>query len=177
MCSGKVLYAKDGDTYILKFIGHIRYTPGASYAISRSLEQFISTIFERADFLNIIIDMTDAESIDSTNLGLLAKLSIYMQDKFGRKPSIVSHRENINRILHTICFDEEFTIVPDADVQTEGFDELPCLRRAELEEAKMVLDAHRTLIGLSESNERLFRSVVSVLEEDVARKQAELEGD
>lgn len=173
MCSGKVLYAKDGDTYILKFIGHIRYTPGASYAISRSLEQFVATIFERADFQNIIIDMTEAESIDSTNLGLLAKLSIYMQSTFGRKPSIVSNHENINRILRTICFDEEFVIVPNADISLDNLGELPSPKRTELEEAKMVLDAHRTLIGLSEDNERMFRSVVTVLEQDVARKEGQ----
>ena len=177
MCSGKVLYARAADTYVLKFIGHIRYTSGASYAISRSLEHFISVICRQEDFQHLVIDMTEAESIDSTNLGLLAKLSLYMQKTHGRKPTLVSNRENINRILHTICFDQEFTIVPDADVQVSGMDDLPEAKRTELEEARMVLDAHRTLIGLSASNEKAFHSVISVLEQEVARKEAKVNGE
>ncbi len=62
MKEGRILCAKEGSTYVLKYIGDIRYT------ICAPLSDFVTKLCSSDDFDDILIDLTEAESIDSTNL-------------------------------------------------------------------------------------------------------------
>ncbi|NIW77982.1 MAG: anti-sigma factor antagonist, partial [Calditrichae bacterium] len=69
---------------MLKFSGDIRYTMGCS------LDDFLKKLFKRSDFETILIDLTETRSIDSTSLGLLAKIANFMQHQFHQKAPLVS---------------------------------------------------------------------------------------
>jgi anti-anti-sigma regulatory factor len=57
-----------------------------------------------------VIDLTETRSIDSTTLGLLAKLSIPV-GKVGLLPTVVTTHEDITRLLQSMGFDQVFNIV------------------------------------------------------------------
>jgi hypothetical protein len=58
-----------------------------------------------------VIDLTETRSIDSTTLGLLAKLSILSRQKVGLLPTVVTTHEDITRLLQSMGFDQVFNIV------------------------------------------------------------------
>ena len=65
MREGQILYAKIAETYVLKFSGDVRYT------ICAPLSAFIKQLKGQQGFNDILIDLTETEGIDSTNLGVL----------------------------------------------------------------------------------------------------------
>ena len=105
-----------------------------------------------------VIDLTQTESIDSTNLGLLARIANRMHERGGPRVTIVSHRQDINEVLLTMGFDEE---VPSAG---NGTRPLTTLAPDRNNLGRTMLMAHRTLMALNDRNRDQFADVVSLLE-------------
>lgn len=70
MSTGRIQFAEQDGTFVLKFVGEVRLT------LCSALDATIERIFTALNFSAIVIDLTETRSIDSTTLGLLAKLSI-----------------------------------------------------------------------------------------------------
>ena len=77
MDNGKVLHASHDDIHVLRFIGDIRYT------LSPSIDRFLKEIFSGSPPAGFVIDLTETDSIDSTNLGLLARIAKAMKSLDG----------------------------------------------------------------------------------------------
>src|SRR3546814_17028097 len=78
MSTGRIQFAEQDGTFVLKFVGEVRLT------LCSALDATIERIFTALNFNAIVIDLTETRSIDSTTLGLLAKLSILSRQKVGR---------------------------------------------------------------------------------------------
>ena len=68
-------------------------------------------------------------------------------------------------------FDEVFRILQTTAALRDRLDELPDEVLSEAEVTQCVIDAHRTLMGLSESNQQTFRSLVDALESEKRHQQ------
>ncbi len=112
MDNGNVLHARHGDVHVLRFIGDIRYT------LSPSLERFLEVIFAGPKPAGFIIDLTETDSIDSTNLGLLARIANRMQALRAPRITVVSNRADINSVLTSMALDEVFDIVEDTGLES-----------------------------------------------------------
>jgi anti-anti-sigma factor len=153
-----IQFATTGGTTIIRLFGDIRYTLSAAFS------DFLEGLFQDDAITDIIVDLTRASAIDSTNLGLLAKIAIHCRQHLHHPSIIVSDNHDINEVLRSVSFDQVFKLVsayelPDTELQalqSEAAD------RERL--AKVLLDAHKTLMGLSKENQAKFRDVVSVLE-------------
>jgi anti-anti-sigma factor len=161
---GQILYAKVSNTYVLKFYGDLRYT------ICAPLSAFIKQL-QQLEFDDILIDLTEAEGIDSTNLGLLACIANLVQDRFQRKATVVSTNANVNRTLEIVGFYDVFTIDDQQPLPAVDARDLPRVTDQEREIADAILKAHRTLAQLNEANREMFRSVVDALESELAANQ------
>lgn len=75
MSTGRIQFAEQNGTFVLKFVGEVRLT------LCSALDATIEKIFTALNFSAIVIDLTETESIDSTTLGLLAKLSILSRQR------------------------------------------------------------------------------------------------
>ncbi len=155
---GKILVAQHDGTTVLKLVGDVRLT------MSASLDDFIVTMFEQAEFASVSIDLTDADGLDSTTLGLLAKIAIKAQQQFNFTPLLVCGDPNIHRLLESMCFDSIFDIREQALEELGDFGELSVAVSGEEEIKQKVLEAHRLLMGLSEENAERFRELVCSLE-------------
>jgi anti-anti-sigma factor len=155
--TGTVLYAKQDSTYVLKFVGEIRYTLG------HALDEFLDQLFTKADFDDIVIDLTAATSIDSTGLGLLAKIANFMRGRFGKRTNLVSTNADVNEVLDSVGFYDVFAISSDGGACEQPAQPLivPELSGADL--AKTVLDAHRVLSDLNQANQEQFKSVIDAI--------------
>lgn len=158
MSTGKIQFAEQDGTFVLKFVGEIRLT------LCSALDSTIEKIFSSMNFSAIIIDLTESRSIDSTTLGLLAKLSILSRQKVGMLPTLVTTHEDITRLLQSMGFDQVFNIVDQPPPTPEQLADLPNQDQSEDVVKAKVLEAHRILMSLNESNREAFRDLVSALE-------------
>jgi len=99
MSSGKILVATVNNVPILKFVGDVRVL------MSSSLDNYFSSLYSRAILDRMVIDLTETEGIDSTALGLLAKMSIQLRNRFNVRPTIFSTNKDITRILKSMSID------------------------------------------------------------------------
>ncbi len=155
---GTILFAQLDNVQVLKFVGDVRVTLGPT--ISRYLE----SIGQDTSLKSIVIDLTEAVGIDSTSLGLLAKISLRSQEFLKVLPTIVSTNADVTRILHSMGFERVFLIVEDTDLCRDQMGELPTSVVSESELREQVLEAHRVLMSLNKSNEMKFRDLVEALE-------------
>ena len=88
MKEGSIFSACVDGRYILKFVGDVRLTLCAT--LDCHIEESLASI----DAQEILVDLTEAEGIDSTSLGLIAKLSIKAYALSLPKPTVVSTNEN-----------------------------------------------------------------------------------
>ena len=163
MDNGNVLHASNSGVHVLRFIGDIRYT------LSPSIDRFLEGIFAGPKPVGFVIDLTDTDSIDSTNLGLLARLATRMQRLDARRVTIVSSRDDINAVLNSMALDEVFDIVGDAGLETGTAQEVPQENADREVLARTLIDAHRALMDLNEHNREMIRDVVTALEKNGAR--------
>ncbi len=160
MQSGKVLSATSNGVYILKLEGDVRLN------LSTAFDQFIENMFLAGDYRSALIDLTEAVGIDSTMLGLLAKISIMAQHRSLVKPTIVSSNDDISKILDSMGFEQVFYIVDHVLSQSDELNELPAPELHEEAVRCKVLEAHKTLMSLNESNRQAFQVLVDSLEQE-----------
>ncbi|MFO7703727.1 MAG: STAS domain-containing protein [Halopseudomonas sp.] len=158
MTTGKIQFAESEGTFVLKFVGDVRLT------LCAALDAYIEKIFSVLSFNAIIIDLTETAGIDSTSLGLLAKLSILSKQKVGFLPTLVSNQEDMNRLLQSMGFDQVFNIVSEVTPTDAELKDLPGQLLSEAQVKDKVLEAHRILMDLNEHNREAFRDLVSALE-------------
>lgn len=158
MSNGKIQFAEQNGIFVLKFVGEVRLT------LCSALDATIEKIFASANFTSIVIDLIETRSIDSTTLGLLAKLSILSRQKVGLLPTLVTDQADITRLLHSMGFDQVFNIVDQSTVTPDNLADLPSQDISEPEVKAHVLEAHRILMSLNESNREAFHDLVLALE-------------
>ena len=164
MDNGNVLHASHNDVHVLRFIGDIRYT------LSPSIDRFLEEIFASSKPAGFVIDLTETDSIDSTNLGLLTRLAMRMQRLDAQRVTIVSNRADINSVLNSMALDEVFDIVEDTCMETDATQQVPQKDTDRETLAHTLIEAHRALMDLNERNREMFRDVVASLEKNGASR-------
>lgn len=158
MLKGRIIAADQEGTHVIKFLGDVRLT------LCPALDEYLDNIFRGPHFKTILIDLTEAEGIDSTTLGMLAKMSIRMKKKIGFVPTLVSINDNITRVLMSMGFDKVFVLVNHLDAHPEPTQELVQGHFSDLTVQQKVLEAHRTLMDMNQKNHQEFKNLVDVLE-------------
>ncbi len=159
MRPGQILVADHAGVYVIKMVGDVRLT------LCISFDQFIDTMLSRADFCDVMFDLSEAEAIDSTTLGLMAKIALQGREEKGITPVIFSNNESINRLLQTMGFQEIFTIVSDLEAPVQPEQPLEMDASEEQQVKEKVIEAHKILMGLNRENRETFRNLVKMLEE------------
>ena len=160
MEDGKICYAIVDDTCMLKLTGSI------VYRISPCFDRFLQKVSAEPGVEKFVVDLTGATHIDSTNLGLLARLHEYSFNRSGLRPTVISTKENINEVLKNIGFAGMFTMVETTEPNESEYTDVasaPCDRK---NLSDVMLNAHRELAKLNETNKEKFRDVIKYLEEE-----------
>lgn len=168
MASYKILQAEQQGIYVLKFIGEIRL-----YLCS-TLDIIIDSMSSNPDFKTVVVDLTETTIIDSTTLGLLAKVAVLARKKSSFLPTIISTNPDVTRIIQTMGFGEIFVIMKEPAAELSELEEIPILQATEQEVREKVLDAHHALMDLNESNREEFKDLVLALECENKSEQAVL---
>jgi anti-anti-sigma factor len=158
MRPGQILVADHNGVYVIKMVGDVRLT------LCISFDQFIDNMFSHQQFSTVLFDLSEAEAIDSTTLGLMAKISLLGRDRHGITPVILSTNPSVNRILQTMGFQDIFKIVNQLEAPVAPLQPLPAIAAEESEVQDKVIEAHKVLMSLNEDNRETFRNLVKMLE-------------
>jgi anti-anti-sigma factor len=137
------------------------------YMMARALRRFIDDLVnERNDA--IVIDLRELEAIDSTGMGLLARLGRSTLEH-GRRSVIVCDTPDVTTCLRSAAFDRLFVMLPEWPFPEEAeVAEVPVPIQSRESRAdglgRVMLEAHRELVSLSDANREEFGAVVSALE-------------
>lgn len=159
MSSGKILAADYKHMAMLKFVGEVRVV------MSTTLDNYFTGLYRRGILDAMLVDMSETRSIDSTALGLLAKMAIQLRNRFNVMPTIVSPNPDITRILKSMSLDLICKIVSSVPRQQMQFHELKLQMESESSVRDKVIDAHLTLMTMSEQNRLEFQDLVSALKQ------------
>jgi len=160
MNQGRILIATVDHVPILKFNGDVRVL------MSSALDNYFSSLYQKPVLDKMIVDMTETQGIDSTALGLIAKMAIQLRNRFNVSPTIVSTNPDITRILKSMSIDLICNIVENMDSRETQFDELNLMDETEETVRQKVIEAHQTLMALSDENKAEFQDLISVLKAD-----------
>jgi anti-anti-sigma factor len=166
MTSCQVTHAARDEIHVLRYFGRV------DYMVAPAIKQFTDELVAKGGVRALIFDLTQAQSLDSTNLGLLARLSESILSSGGARSVIVSTSKDINSVLHSMCFDEVFEIVSERReaAPLAGGEEIvgPSPAPSPEELRGTMLEAHRTLVALNEAGRLQFQDVVACLDAEAA---------
>ena len=163
---GSIKIAEHEGVYVIKMVGDVRLT------LCLSFDRFIRSMLEAPNFCSAMFDLSDAIAIDSTTLGLMAKISILSKDKCSERPLVVTSSPSIKRLLVSMGFEDIFSIVDQEALPLSASNQLGCDDELDCDDEvvdedqvrKKVVEAHRVLMGLNESNSNAFKELVETLE-------------
>ena len=164
MADGRILVGDSDGVYLLKLVGDVRVT------LCISAEGFIQRLLGDPDFKAISVDLTETRGMDSTSLGILARLAIETRKLHGLRPTLLVTNPDLEKLLRVSGFAEEFIIVRSAEPSAVVVSELPRRRNMDEQELRRrVIESHRTLMSMNATNESTFRDLVQALEDEEAQ--------
>lgn len=160
MSTGHVEYASLNGTHIFKLIGEVR----AQSCIS--LDKLLNRIEQQSNVVGAIVDLTQTTFIDSTVLGILAKLGLKLKQIHNIQAVMLSTNSDITTLANSMGLGQVFVILNycgDPKVCTRELMEEHITHNTML---TTVLDAHKTLMKLNESNQNMFEPLVKQLQKE-----------
>ncbi|MGL1901218.1 MAG: STAS domain-containing protein [Fibrobacterales bacterium] len=142
----------------LKLCGDLKYFKSFCF------DQFLEETFTEKPLPHITIDLSDANFIDSTNLGLIAKIARLHDAQFDEKVIILSPNESIHQVLLSMGFDQVFDIKLVSEPLAGEFQDVP-EEKAELEHFQdTIYKSHKLLSEMNQKNRETFKGVVESME-------------
>lgn len=158
----KFLVGEYEDKIFVQFVGN------ATMKNSKTIEELFDNIFA-GEKKEIIIDFKDCNYMDSTMLGFLAKTAIKLKKVWNKQMfefnaiNMVKASLKSTGVYNLMEHLEDFSgVVQLTELQVKDFSDKG-------EKARHILDAHKTLMSLSEENEKVFKNVVDLLEKDIKK--------
>lgn len=158
MSAGKILVSDQEGNYLLKFSGDVRVT------LCGSLNRHMDTIFGSQDFKQVVIDMLDAEGVDSTTLGLIAKLGLHCRKTYSINVQLFCQNPSILRTLDCMGFDEIIDIFQQVPEINAPLHDIEAVNPDIDEVRRQVLEAHKLLMQLSPDSSKEFTDLIRALE-------------
>ena len=158
MQEGRILAACHEGAYVLRLVGDVRVT------LCTTIEDYLQKMYEDPGFTSVWVDLTQAEGLDSTTLGVLAQLALNVNEKFGFKPAVFTCDPGIVRLLQSMSFDRLYDIREEACVEPADITQIPSVSGSQQQVRDTVIEAHRVLMGLSEDNRERFQDLMNTLE-------------
>jgi anti-anti-sigma factor len=158
MQDGKILAASHNGAYVIRFEGDVRLT------LCTSIDDYFQRMFDDPAFASVWVDLCSAEGLDSTTLGLLAKLALTVKERFGFQPAIYSCDPGINRLINSMGFQQLFDLREEVCGAPDEAAAIPVVEGSESQVKDKVIEAHKVLMELSPENRARFKDLLTVLE-------------
>lgn len=165
---GRIRYAVHPSLVVLRLEGDLRVT------LSKSLDKLLRALFDISvqPQPKLVVDLSDAVNIDSTMLGLLARAAINLKQSPHGNPVVICPSEDMQALVYSMALDQVFDIDASNEQGLEGMTSEFHTLTGEGENIDIaavqstVIDVHRLLMSLNESNRQRFKVLVAQLEQE-----------
>lgn len=149
--------AWDGKTCHIRLRGELRYTESAVF------DRYVNSLIADAAFSGLVLDLSETTYMDSTNLGLIAKLMVSLWSRHEKKAVIYCPNHNVAHMITSVGLDEMANLITGRQKKSVDYSHIDGGEERDLNE--MMLEAHKTLSDLNEENRLMFKSVVDLLQQ------------
>ena len=164
---GHVTHAAQAGVHIFRYFGTVNFT------LAPGLQRFLQHLIHDGGVSALVFDLTEAESLDSTNLGLMARVNEQVRDAGAANSVIISSNEDIDVVLRSMGFEQSFELFSGDRAASPASEEpISAEAASALELRRTMLEAHRALMRMSEAGRLEFEQVVACLERDTTLNQA-----
>lgn len=155
--NGEILVAKGPERWSFKFVGDVRLS------LCTTLDQLIGDVFS-AGYPGVLeIDLTQAINIDSTCLGLLAKLAMQYEVETQSQPQLCCPHAHLIDLLESLGLESLFNLVEETQrVEAKPVPLRPC---DAVSAQPLVLEAHEHLAQLNTENQAQFQGLIDSLKQ------------
>jgi anti-anti-sigma regulatory factor len=149
--------------FFVRLIGRLEFRASAAF------DTVIDWIKNDKSIKRVVVDLSLATSIDSTNLGLLAQLGLYSNQKHCSVPILgAGDTPQVKQTLSKLQLNKLYRWKGDQEVfginDAEFISVLGPGKELESKICERAISAHHALISLSESNRTEFSSVIAGLQ-------------
>jgi anti-sigma B factor antagonist len=150
----------------------VRISGRACFQNSVCLRDFITEMLQQGK-KRFVFDFLHCTSMDSTFLGVLAGIALDLKKRPGGGSLVLARMGPRNlELVRNLGLHRLLTV--DAGEFPMGFGQseqaLYCRDQSELDQARLVLEAHENLVSADESNRSKFQDVLAFLKNRVAQK-------
>ena len=160
MSSGNILIADQKGHFLIKMVGDVRVT------LCISLNNYMQRLFKGKFIQSVTVDVTKAETVDSTTLGLLTRMSQRLAGQC--QMLMICDDPDMRRLMCSMGLSYLFEIKDSAsECQQALIDNSEKLKIDDGNEKiikQQILDSHKALMELNDSNKAEFQDLVNVLE-------------
>ncbi|MCB1733486.1 MAG: anti-anti-sigma factor, partial [Halieaceae bacterium] len=122
MREGKILAANRDGAYVIRFEGDVRLT------LCTTIDEYFQQMFADPEFASVWVDLCDAEGLDSTTLGLLAKLALQLYYHYAVTTEIYTCDPGITRLLKSMAFQRLFDLRAEVCRDPGAVSEIPVVQ-------------------------------------------------
>lgn len=157
----------------------IRCEGKGSFLNSPALKEFCIARMDAGESC-LVVDLGACTGMDSTFMGTLAGMAARLSSVDGGVIQIAAADERNRRSLEDLGLHFLMEIDPDQAIWLAAIDTIradlkppqPIMPQSPVERTQLVLESHRALSVTNEKNTATFSAVVTLLEVDLAEKQA-----
>lgn len=162
MTTGDIYYGAQDGAFVVRFVGAIRYT------MCCALDELLTTELNRPGLQQVFIDLLDADSVDSTSLGLLAKIANLLRAADKPPATLLANCADIHELLESVGFDDIFSISEHCEACPDASQQLDVTCQDLQKIANTVRETHGVLSDLNDKNRELFKDVIGALDKKPA---------
>ena len=139
---------------------------------SKTLEEYLNKILtgEKKD---IILDFEECNYMDSTMLGLIAKIALKIKKIWLQEIIAINLDNSILMSIKSTGIDKLLNLIEKNVINKKDSEELEELENKDFdskeEKTQHILESHKTLVNLNEENKLIFQNVVNLLEKEMEK--------
>lgn len=161
MTMGHVTHAQQGSVHVLRYFGAV------NFLLAPGIQNFVDHLIDDGGVSGLVFDLSAASSLDSTNLGLMARVNERLVSKGAANSVIISGNEDIDAVLRSMGFDQTFELLASDRVSSAPeVETIATPSPSSVELKRTMLDAHQALIRMSDAHRQEFEAVVACLERE-----------
>lgn len=164
MSTGRIEYAVLQGTHVFKLVGEVRAMTCSS------LDHLLDKITQDQTLTGALVDLTDTTFVDSTTLGVLAKLGLHLRTQRDIQPIMLSTNPDITTLTNSMGLGQVFVML-NCKTAASCTLTLPEEQPGDYAMLETVLEAHQTLMNLNENNKAMFQPLVQQLEQEHRQHQ------
>ncbi|MEJ2545826.1 MAG: STAS domain-containing protein [Calditrichaceae bacterium] len=164
MDQNDVVYTIENQCLFLKMLGSIRHT------VCSNLDALTRKVIKQDEVDKFVIDLRETTYLDSTSLGIIARMARYAKGKSGQKIVLVSINEDVNQILNSEQFGSIAKIVENWDKLPEKYFKSELFLKEKIPDRDLLIESHQELAKINEDNRKKFTAVIESLEKKYKKK-------